>query len=307
MTSGISNTGVYTDLQSFTELKADVRKNSPEAIRETARQFEGIFMQMMLKSMRDASLGEGLFDNDQSKLYSDMFDKQVSLEMTKNKGIGLADMLVRQLSSGGQNGGQIGGEEMPLTIASQQRGLRGYGVGAPAVGDAFSPSTPQAFIQRVMPYAEKAAAQLGIDAKVLVAQAALETGWGQSTIKHADGRESFNFFGIKAGSSWSGDTINVPTHEYYFGQRVDVNEDFRSYRSIEHGFADYVNFIKGNPRYSEAVRAAQRNDNEGYVNALQAAGYATDPDYAAKIKSIVERSAFTETVAITKSSVGGRI
>ena len=297
MSLGMQSAGVYTEFQGLTELKRGARENSPEAIREAARQFEGLFMQMMLKNMRAANLGEGMFDNDQSKLYLEMFDKQVALDMAKGQGIGLADMLVKQL------GGETAKQEVPdfSDINAQQeikRGLISYGVNEPAhVKAEFNAENPQSFIHQLWPHAKSAAQELGIDPRVLVAQAALETGWGQSMIKNEKGGNSFNFFGIKAGAVWSGDKTLSVTHEYFAGDKSVIEDEFRAYPSIEHSFNDYVAFLKGNARYEKVIDAAQRNDIDGYVNGLQAAGYATDPAYAEKIKAIVERGSFNEVVA----------
>ena len=293
MSLGMQSAGVYTEFQGLTELKRGARENSPESIREAARQFEGLFLQMMLKNMRAANLGEGMFDNDQSKLYLEMFDKQVALDMAKGQGIGLADMLVKQL--GGENKAQ---DAPDFTSQALKRGLTNYGVNMATHSAAeFSAENPQSFIQQIWPHAKSAAQALGIDPRVLVAQAALETGWGQSMIHNEKGGNSFNFFGIKIGSTWSGDKTSSMTHEYFNGDKQQIRDEFRVYSSIEQSFEDYVAFLKGHARYAEVIDAAQRNDIEGYANGLQAAGYATDPAYAEKIKAIVERGSFNEVVA----------
>ena len=306
MSLGMHSAGVYTDFQGLTELKSGARKESPEAIREAARQFEALFLQMMLKNMRAANLGDGMLDNDQSKMYLEMFDKQVALDMSKGQGIGLADMLVRQLG-GSEESAQ---PDFSQTEAAQalKRGLTSYGVSAPATEatsmQGFSADNPQSFVQQVWPHAKKASQELGIDARVLVAQAALETGWGQSMIQRPEGGNSFNFFGIKAGTQWTGDKASSVTHEYIAGEKKIMSDEFRAYRSIEQSFSDYVDFIKSQERYEKLVDAAANNNVEAYVNGLQEAGYATDPQYANKIKAIVNRGSFNDVVASLQSDQG---
>ena len=300
MSVAMHNTGVYTEFQGLKELKVGARQESPEAVREVARQFESLFVQMMLKNMRAASLGDGMFDNDQSKLYMEMFDKQVAMDMSKGQGIGLADMLVKQLTMNSQNAEQATDTNRELSSASLQRALQSYGVQANT--PEFSPENPQAFISQVWPHAQKAASELGIDPKALVAQAALETGWGQNMIKRSDGSNSFNFFGIKAGDSWQGERATTLTHEYSNGVKYNQHDEFRAYSSIEASFSDYVNFLKSNPRYSDVVSAGAENNLDAYVDGLQKAGYATDPNYANKIKDIVDRSAFNQSLAMLRGN-----
>ncbi len=286
----ISSTNTYTDFQGLAQLKADARANSPEALREAARQFETIFVQMMLKSMRDAtaSMGgeEGLLDSDQSKQYMEMFDQQLALDLTKNQGIGLADILVRQL------GGEAAIEKTNALSLSRFQALQ------PTVASsnhaAFSPENPKDFIRELWPHAQSAAKKIGLDAKVLVAQAALETGWGQDMIRHDDGRNSFNLFGIKANSAWQGDQVSRLTSEYEQGKKVQRTEPFRAYESLAQSFADYVDFVQSNPRYQNAMNKTQ--DSEAYLHALAASGYATDPEYANKIQSIMSRDSFSTAI-----------
>ncbi len=299
MSVELNNASVYTDFQGLAELKRGARKQTPESIRETARQFEGLFLQMMLKSMRTASLGEGLMDNDQSKLYMEMFDKQVAMDMAKGKGIGMADMLFEQLG-----GNKIQGAEMvnPPESSPQlmRHAFRSYGMTPPT--SQFYAENPQSFIQQLWPYAQRAAEELGVNPRALVAQAALETGWGQSMIKTQDGRNSLNFFGIKAGQSWQGERVTTTTHEFEAGQRKALKDDFRVYDTVEQSFSDYVAFLKGNSRYQDALQAGAGHDVAAYVEGLQKSGYATDPQYASKILNIADRDTFIESIALAKNT-----
>ena len=298
MATFLPSVDTYTDFQGLKQLKNQATEKSPEAIRAVARQFETLFVQMMLKSMRDANIGEGLLDNDQSKLYQEMFDKQVSLDMTKHQSIGLAEMIIKQL----------GGEETKtqndvgdmnrrfdlltskqFSIVSTQSTAR-----EGEEGNTNASTIPQKFVKSLWPHATKAANLLGVEPEVLIAQAALETGWGKSMIKNNDAGNSFNLFGIKAQQSWQGLRVNAMTTEFENGVMGRNKEPFRVYDSIGESFADYVGLISNSDRYSKAMEQAQ--DSSAYLDALQNAGYATDPDYANKIKGILEDSIFQKIV-----------
>ena len=258
----------FADFQGIAALKNDAKAQAPTALKEAARQFESLFTQMLLKSMREAnkSFGEdSLFGSDQADMYQDMFDDQIAMQLSKGKGLGLADMLIKQLAGG------VGA--------------------APAVSEAPKPQTPgpiaatkDDFISRLRPHAEAAARELGVDPNALLAQAALETGWGRSVPCNANGECSFNLFGIKAGSQWSGATVNVPTLEFEEGVAVRKVERFRAYDSPADSFRDYAALIRDSSRYANARGAG---DNvEAFAAALQQGGYATDPHYAQKIAAV---------------------
>jgi flagellar protein FlgJ len=281
---------IYNDFTGLANLKAEAAKQSPEATREAARQFEALFVQMMLKSMRSAGavLGE-----ERDTTYEEMFDQQVSMEMTRDRGIGIAEMLVRQL-----------GSEAP----DEDAGLRSLDLAAdrftgptieavPQRAD-WRPAGRQEFIQDIWPLAERAAADLDIDPRTLVAQAALETGWGQRLIRDGTGISGNNLFGIKADSRWDGERVTVNTLEYDKGQPTRVRDEFRAYPGLREGFEDYVNFLKGNARYDSVTRGGLTP--EEYAGSLQDAGYATDPDYAEKIKGIVNSSRLNDLVGQLK-------
>lgn len=272
MTLGTSPT-VYTDFQGLEALRRKARDHSPEALRAAAREFEALFLQMMLKGMREASLGEGVFDSEQGNFYRDMFDKQVAIQLSRSQGLGLADVLVRQL---GGDAPSAGGESS-----------------APDSGPPAPPfATPRDFIERLQAPARAAAARLGVDPAVLLAQAALESGWGRREIRMADGSSSHNLFGIKAGPDWEGPRVTATTLEYRDGVARKEQAVFRAYGSYEESFRDYADFLLANARYGDALAAAE--DPSRFLRALQAAGYATDPAYADKIESIMAR----EVVAV---------
>ncbi len=289
-----ATSSVYTDFHGLSQLKADVRnETSNESIEQVARQFESIFTQMMLKSMRDAAPTDGgLFDNDQSKMYREMFDKQLSLTMSEGRGIGLKEMLIRQL------GGTAGGASTALDGEMKFNPLPERMPAHNAV-DATSGVTeieyrseriesPREFVERMRPAAEGAAEKLGVSPDVLISQSALETGWGKAIIQDPNGNNSHNMFGIKADNRWQGERVAVPTIEYENGVARKEVHMFRAYGSYEESFNDYANFIQSNPRYENALSMVAIPQQ--YLAGLQQAGYATDPKYASKISKIMESS-----------------
>jgi flagellar protein FlgJ len=201
-------------------------------------------------------------------MYQDMFDDQIAMQLSKGKGLGLADMLVRQLQGGVQST-----EKISAPASS-----------APAANSQALTTSKEDFLRQLRPHAEQAARELGVDANALLAQAALETGWGRSVPCNANGDCSFNLFGIKAGSQWSGATVNVPTLEFEAGIPVRKVERFRAYDSPADSFRDYAALIRDSSRYASARGAG---DNvEAFATALQQGGYATDPHYAQKIAAV---------------------
>jgi peptidoglycan hydrolase FlgJ len=266
-----TNINFFADFQGIAALKNEAKTQAPTALKEAARQFESLFTQMLLKSMREANKGFGedsLFGSDQADMYQDMFDDQMALQLSKGKGLGLADMLVRQLQGG------VGATEQTAAPTPS----------SPTANRQPLTASKDAFISALRPHAEAAAREIGVDPNALLAQAALETGWGRSVPCNAQGECSFNLFGIKAGSHWSGATVNVPTLEFEDGVAVRKVERFRAYASPADSFRDYAALIRDNARYANARGAG---DNvEAFATALQQGGYATDPNYANKIAAV---------------------
>ena len=317
-----ANINTYNDFQGLSKLKSEASARSPEATREAARQFEALFVQMMLKSMRDANavLGE-----ERDTTYDEMFDKQISLEMTRGKGLGMGDMLVRQLGGpaapetnttggAGQSPLALLLQRVPAAVRANVPELPGViaprlsipdptelranlNLQLPAVADLpspvpagnsrgdFRPATREDFVREVWPLAVRAGKQLGVDPRAIVAQAALETGWGKRLIRDDAGVSGNNLFGIKADRAWTGERVTVTTLEYEGGLPKPQRAQFRAYPDLATGFQDYVDFLSGNPRYSEALRPGGSAGE--YASRLQSAGYATDPRYAEKIRSII--------------------
>ena len=276
---------VYTDFSGLAALRARAREDQGAALDQVARQFESLFLQMMLKSMRDASFGGGLMDSKQSEMYRDMFDKQIAMDMSQREGIGLADVLKRQLGAGiSMAHSDLAPEDyLGMPIVAQPKASTGA---APSDAPALLDGSPEAFLDKLWPAAEEAAAKLQLAPEALLAQAALETGWGRHVRRHHSGDSSHNLFGIKADSRWQGEKVRVSTLEYRDGVPLKTRANFRAYSSFEDSFRDYVDFVQRNPRYRDALDKTQ--DAKAYFGALQQAGYATDPAYAEKIQRILD-------------------
>jgi len=307
------NADVYTDFNGLAALKTQARKESPAALKETAKQFEAIFLNSVLKSMREAKLADGIMDNDQSQFYKDMYDQQLAVHLSGSPGVGLADLIVKQLSQEERDPNEkLELEDYLNRSAGSSKPASGRqavdGPVSPKAAVAIDPvdigiveereeaesplkdepalpiTSAQQFIAQLQPFAEQAAKELGVEPRVIMAQAALETGWGRSLIKNSNGSNSFNVFNIKADKGWQGQQAQVSTLEFEDGIAKKVPAGFRSYGSFEQSFQDYVSFIKTNPRYHNALK--QVGNAERYMHELQRAGYATDPNYADKVMNI---------------------
>lgn len=275
-----ATTQAYTDFSSFSKLRSDAKVDPKSTLHEVARQFESIYIQMMLKSMRSASLGDPIFDSHSSEVYRDMFDNQIALQMSEQRGIGLADMLVRQLQ---QNFPEKETDNAVSSIAPTTVKVAKVAVERlPARFD-----SQDEFVEKLWPMAEAAADELGTSPQVLLSQAALETGWGQHIQQLPNGKSSHNLFNIKADERWSGPKLTVSTVEYADGVAKRQKAAFRSYGSYEESFRDYVDFIKTNPRYQDALD--NTHDPALFAHKLHEAGYATDPAYADKWLNIIGR------------------
>ena len=300
---------MYSDFHSMANLRGAARQDADASLAEVAAQFESLFVQMMLKAMRDATPEGGLFDSNQLDSYRQMHDQQLSLELSNQGGIGLADVLIDQLRSdravssrasevpeaGIALQPEAAGSAAAMELQSyRDRALPAIAPQARAAalpGDAASapraiPKDAAEFAAQLAPAAKRAGERLGLDAEVLLAQAALETGWGRHLSADQRG-SSNNFFNIKAGDDWPGRSVSVQTVEYRDGVAVRETARFRAYSSAEESFEDYVDLIENSPRYRGALSEAGSAEN--YLRELQRAGYATDPQYADKVLSILMR------------------
>ncbi len=282
-------TASITDFSQFTELRRAAGQNSREALAEVAGQFEALFIQSLLKNMREASFGDDLLGGgDQHEMYQGMLDQQLALEMASGKGIGIAEMLVRQLG-GEPRAGAAPSEAVPLSVRppSAAPRLASSAVPAPAEpepdrGAGFD--SPESFVRELWPHVKRVARQLGVEARGILAQAALETGWGRYVPRDASGQSSFNLFGIKADSRWDGPAVSRTTLEFRDGVPQRESARFRAYESIAESVYDYARFLQSNPRYSEVGTVG--SDVAAFARSVADAGYATDPDYAAKIERV---------------------
>ncbi|MDB5991939.1 MAG: flgJ [Herbaspirillum sp.] len=335
--------GLATDTSSISGLKNTVRNdpNSPEGIKAAAKQFEAMFLNMVMKSMRDATPQDGLFDSEQSKQFTAMLDQQMSQSLAQ-RGVGLADVLVRQLTvnkgkaaldaaqgtdpnaddaaaadtglGAGINGKSANGH-MLLPF-----GLDRIGASHKSADDAHTgmlpinhtlmdtsressgkrqqqqqqqrhaprPAHVAAFQNNVTSAAEEASQTTGIPAQFMMAQAALESGWGKHVVQNKDGTSSNNLFGIKASADWKGKVVEATTTEYVHGVATRKVQKFRAYDSYQDSFKDYASMLRSNPRYEKVLASAQ--DMTGFAQGLQRAGYATDPRYAEKLTQIIKQS-----------------
>ncbi len=263
------------DTQNLDKLRLQAKQSPDQALKGAAQQFEQVFLNMMLKSMREATPQEGMFDSEQTKMFTGMLDQQLAQSMSSGHGIGLADVMVRQLSHSSLAAGAAAKTEAatPLPVSKN------------AVPSAYNENFQQDFVKKLMPHAEQASRETGISAHSMVGQAALESGWGRREIKMVDGTNSHNLFGIKAGANWKGKVAEVTTTEYHHGVAHKQVEKFRAYGSYAEAFKDYANTLSSNPRYSEVLR--QGDSAQGFAHALQQAGYATDPHYGDKLSKVI--------------------
>lgn len=315
------------DTHTLTSLKRQAAAGDPAANKAIAKQFEVLFWQMALKAMRDATPSDGLFDSDQTRMFQSLLDQQLSQSLGSSGGNrSLAAVIEAQLAR--QNGVTTDAGDAPTAATAVKpfaplvrpaamalsgglpsalsAGMATPAAVSPAPTFSVSPSalpagtttastmeSRQAFVSRLAPAANLAAQRIGIPAHFMLAQAALETGWGQAEPRQANGRPSFNVFGIKAGDGWRGATVSAPTTEVIAGVAQQRVERFRAYGSYAEAFQDYADLLTRNPRYA-AVLGAQHP--AGFARGLQAAGYATDPQYAAKLERLIGGDALRQAL-----------
>ncbi len=356
---------IAIDANSLNALKVAAKENSPETIKEVAKQFEAVFMNMMLKSMREATPQDNPFDNEQSRTFTSMLDQQLTSNLA-TKGLGLSDILAKQLSKGfnvtnntmeqavsdpktssqnnalpnhatvpnanalhsylmNQNNGNIPSHLISNPLAnnplgsaqavSNQKATRPEYLNEPKINPISETKSPTLTTNRLLNaepisqktkannlssansttefknkmtvHAEEASKSTGIPTKLMLGQAALETGWGKREIKDKDGTPSYNLFGIKATAGWTGKTVETVTTEYVNGVKQKHVTKFRAYDSYAESFKDFANLMQKNPRYQGVMSNLHNPDS--YAQAMQKAGYATDPNYAIKLASVINK------------------
>jgi len=291
------------DLKAAGDLRAKLKQDPKAGLHQAAQQFEGMLLQMMLKSMRDATPQDGLLDSDQSRFYTSIMDQQLAQNLSSQGKMGFAKLLEQQLgrnmASGtpGDPSTSLEGLQQAL-IARQAASSAGSAVGAgaerirsaPVDASSASAASPAAggsggdFVNRVWPHAVEAGNAISVPAHFLVAHAALESGWGKSEIRTADGSPTYNLFGVKAGRNWQGASVEVATTEYVNGVAQPSREKFRVYGSYAESFRDYANLMRSNARFSGVLG---QQDGTQFARSLQQSGYATDPLYADKLGRII--------------------
>ncbi len=293
--SGLSNTsgdaGALDALRdpSGNALRARAASDPHAAIKAAAKQFEAMFMQQLMKSMRESSLGTGMLENSGTQMGTEMLDTQFANKMAGAPG-GLADVIARQLER------QIRGAGAPAQALAPASAAGAAGAFS---GDAAAQNVnpgQQEFLRLHRQSAAGAEAQSGIPASFMVAQAAHESGWGRHEIRNADGSSSHNLFGIKAGAGWTGKVAQVTTTEVVDGQPRKVVAKFRAYASYDESFCDYAQLMKNSPRYAGVVAAG--TSAQGFAQGLQRAGYATDPAYADKLTRVINTTLRMQRAAL---------
>lgn len=296
------------DVRSAQDLRSEFAKNPQEGLKAAAQQFETLFLQMVMKSMRDTVPDDGMMSSDQSKFYTSLLDQQMAQTLaTSGKGVGFAKLIEQQLGrslgatageAAKQGAGSGVADNLPLAVPDGRHlqyktvlsGLptsaayQKSDVSVAPVTTREAPASAKEFVNRVWPHAVEASRSTGVPPQFLVGHSALESGWGRAEIRRADGSSSFNLFGIKAGKNWSGQTVEAATTEYVDGKPRQVVERFRAYGSYEEAFRDYANLLRNSSRYSAVIGS---QDGAEFAKRLQQAGYATDPAYADKLSQII--------------------
>ena len=281
-TSNVSG-GLALDARGLDTLRLQAKQNPEQASKAVAQQFEAVFLQMMLKSMRDATPQDGPTDSDQTRMYTSMLDQQIAQSLSA-KGIGLADVMLRQLRRS-QPAAPSDTSAVPLAPLPA--------TSKPAEAKTGGPVASQNFLSRMKEHAIAASNATGIPAKFLLGHAALERGWGKREIRTAAGSTSHNLFGIKAGRNWKGATVDVTTTEYVDGAPRKMVQTFRAYASYAQAFQDYASLLQNSPRYAAVLK---QSDGAGFAQGLQRAGYATDPQYAEKLTRILNGASLRQTL-----------
>lgn len=284
---GASNLAM--DVNALSQLKMAAHQKDPSAVRKSAQQFEALFIHMMLKSMRQASASQddSWTGGADGQMYTAMLDQQLSQVMAQ-RGMGLADMLLRQLSPL-QDGYQKGSNSAdPVDIAKPAKSSGSLGAERVDLATKSTRSMVEAFRQSVGKAANKASEMTGLPAAFILGQAALESGWGSREILGPQGERSFNVFGIKAGGQWQGATVDVLTTEFVDGVPRKVTGKFRAYESYEQAFEDYARLLTRHPRYASVLQSGQ--NLQAFAQSMQESGYATDPMYAQKLIRLISQN-----------------
>jgi flagellar protein FlgJ len=280
-----STGGTYTDLNGLAALKN--APATPQTIHAVAEQVEALFLQMMLKSMRDATPSDGELDSNETNMYQDMFDKQIALTLSKRDDLGIERLFARQLGVNALPAAPATPMTLPKTEPAAAQ-AHGGDTGANQASDSATAQHAAQFVSAVLPTIRRAAQSLGVNPLGLLAQAALETGWGKRMARTAEGSPSLNIFGIKAGEGWNGARAVADTIEFNGGVATQRRTAFRAYGSIEESVNDFAALLSNSPRYRDAIAAG--GNAQSYIQNIAKSGYATDPDYGNKLNKILNSS-----------------
>ncbi len=298
------------DPTSTADLRLKLKQDPQGGLKQAAQQFEGMLLQMMLKSMRDATPQDGVMDSDQTRFFTSIMDQQLAQNLSAKGQLGFARLIEQQLGRNLLSGAPVG-PASPLDALQQSLIERQTAtLAAPAGGAARVRTTPALggesaatakptgnssdFVNRIWPHAVEAAGAIGVPPQFLVAHSALESGWGKSEIRAADGSPSYNLFGVKAGRNWQGPSVEVQTTEYVNGVAQMSSERFRVYASYAESFRDYANLLRNNSRFSGVLG---QQDGTQFARSLQQSGYATDPMYADKLSRIISGATLRQALS----------
>jgi len=288
-----ASSGFALDAKNLNALKRQAHAGGDgqkQALKQAAKQFEAVFMNMLLKSMRDTMPKDGMLESDTTRTYTSMFDQQLSQKLA-DKGVGLADMIVKQLDKRTVDPASVVPQSGTTSTLQKLKSATAAANASPTVGKTIAAplsGAPKDFVQARWADAQAAGEATGVPAQFILGQAALESGWGRRDIKNADGSTSHNLFGIKATGNWKGATVDAVTTEFVGGVARKVTEKFRAYSSYAESFADYARLLTSNPRYAGTLKAG--TDAAQFATNLQQAGYATDPLYAKKLTSVIQQT-----------------
>ncbi len=298
------------DPKTTADIRVNLKKDPQGGTKQVAQQFEGLLLQMMLKSMRDATPQDGLMDSDQTRFFTSIMDQQLAQNLSARGSLGFAKLIEQQLgrnlaNDSGKSDAAIASLEVTQQALQARQASQYTGTGAERIRSAPAASIESAvsggatggandFVNRVWPHAVEAASGIGVPPQFLVAHSALESGWGKSEIKTSDGSSSYNIFGVKAGRGWQGASVEVQTTEYVEGVAQSSREKFRVYGSYAEAFRDYATLLKNNPRFSSVLG---QKDGTQFARSLQQSGYATDPMYAEKLSRIINGNTLRQALA----------
>jgi flagellar protein FlgJ len=298
------------DLKTTADLRVKLKQDPQAGLKAAAQQFEGLLLQMMLKSMRDATPPDGLLDSEQTRFFTSILDQQLAQNLSAQGKLGFARLIEQQLGRNLASGVAVDPasalaavqqtliERQAASSAAASGGAAQRVRAVPAANNepaaAAAAGSSSDFVNRIWPHAVAAAGAIGVPPQFLVAHSALESGWGKSEIRAADGSPSYNLFGVKAGRNWSGPTVEVQTTEYVNGVAQTATEKFRVYASYAESFSDYANLLRNNSRFSGVLG---QQDGTQFARSLQQSGYATDPLYADKLGRIINGSTLRQALA----------